>query len=238
MNDISVEPGHLQRRSPVYRELLAAGGQFVSAHGGALAESFGKEIAEEQEIASRLGLCDITLLPHLGVKGGDALIWLRQQGLTIGDTDNRASQQGDGALAARLSPTEVMILSDPSGTSDLCAKLLNELPAKPGLEVFSVPRGEGYFWYLVSGEHAESMFAKICGVDLRIKGFAPFQIAQTSMARMNVIVIRDELGGIPAYYLLGDIASASYFWACLTDAMAEFKGRPIGHRVIRQLGQK
>ena len=72
------------------------------------------------------------------------------------------------------------------------------------------------------------MFAKICGVDLRPGKFDDLAIAQTSIARISAIAIRDDRGGQPAYHLLCDSASANYFWDCLLDAMAEFDGRPVG----------
>jgi sarcosine oxidase subunit gamma len=66
--------------------------------------------------------------------------------------------------------------------------------------------------------------AKLCGMDLRPKRFPAGSIAQTSVARLNAIVIA-QAGG---FYLLADSAAAEYFWACLTDAMAEFGGSTIG----------
>ena len=82
---------------------------------------------------------------------------------------------------------------------------------------------------------AAQMFAKLCGVDLRPGKFADGAIAQTSLARMNAVVIRDDRGGALAYHLLGDSASAAYLWDCLTDAMAEFDGRPVGLAAARAL---
>ena len=43
MSDGSLKPADLSRRSPVYRELAAAGARFVEAHGGAVAEGFGTD---------------------------------------------------------------------------------------------------------------------------------------------------------------------------------------------------
>ena len=42
------------------------------------------------------------------------------------------------------------------------------------------------------------------------------------------MIIRDALGDVPAFHLLGDSASASYGWMCLLDAMTEFAGAPVG----------
>jgi sarcosine oxidase subunit gamma len=98
-----------------------------------------------------------------------------------------------------------------------------------------MPRAESHAWFLVTGERAPGMFAKICGVDLRPHRFAIGAIAQTSLAKMSAIVIRADLGEVPAYHVLADSASAEYLWGCLLDAMAEFAGAPVGWAAARQL---
>ena len=77
------------------------------------------------------------------------------------------------------------------------------------------------------------LFLKICAVDLRPHKFADLSIAQTSVARLSAIVIRDDRGGTLGYHLLADSASAAYLWDCLIDAMAEFDGGPLGLTALR-----
>jgi sarcosine oxidase subunit gamma len=91
-----------------------------------------------------------------------------------------------------------------------------------------VPRRESHAWFRIIGTAAPEMFAKLCAVDLRPAKFPGDAIAQTSVARLNGIVIRDDLAQIPAYHLLADSASAEYLWRVLLDAMAEFDGVPVG----------
>jgi sarcosine oxidase subunit gamma len=73
-------------------------------------------------------------------------------------------------------------------------------------------------------------------VDLRPHKFQPGQIAQTSLAKMSGIVIRDDRGAIPAFHLLADVASAEYLWGAVLDAMSEFGGAPVGLQALRRLG--
>ena len=100
---------------------------------------------------------------------------------------------------------------------------------------YPVPRAHTHAWFLVTGEHGTAMFAKICGVDLRPQRFDKGQVAQTSVARLTGTVIRDDRGGVPAFHLLADSASAAYLWDCLLDAMAEFAGAPVGLTAVRGL---
>ena len=94
---------------------------------------------------------------------------------------------------------------------------------------------DSHAWFLLTGADSPAMFAKLCGVDVRPDKFAVGRIAQTSIARLNGIIIRDDKGGLPAYHLLADSASAEYLWGCLRDAMAEFGGAPIGLLAVRSL---
>ena len=142
-------------------------------------------------------------------------------------------------LAARLAPGEVLILGALAGEDNLPARLAAawaEAPTPPKTpRGFPVPRADSHAWFLLTGADSPAMFAKLCAVDLRPAKFVLGRIAQTSIARLNGIVMRDDKGGLPAYHVLVDSASAGYLWGCLRDAMTEFGGAPIGLRALRTL---
>ena len=48
------------------------------------------------------------------------------------------------------------------------------------------------------------MFAKICGIDLRLAKFADLSIAQTSVAKISAIVTRADIRDPPAFHILAD----------------------------------
>jgi sarcosine oxidase subunit gamma len=100
---------------------------------------------------------------------------------------------------------------------------------------FPVPRADTNFRFAVTGSEVPAMMAKMCGIDLRPHRFAPGAIAQTSVARMNAILIRSDLGETYSLDMVADSAAAVYMWSCLTDAMAEFDGRAIGLDALKSL---
>jgi len=230
-------------RSFVYRKLLKQNANFETLGSAAVAQDFG-DPGRERETARRLGLADLSPLPRLGVKGAGTADWLAGRGFQVPGESNQAVRQASGVLAARLAPSELLLLGDLSGDPpgdpgplDAIAAAWRAEPLPPERpRGYLVPRQHSHFWFLVSGERAAAMFAKLCGVDLRPGKFADGRIAQTSLARMNAVVIRDDRGGVLAYHLLGDSASAEYLWDCLTDAMAEFAGAPVGLAAVRGLG--
>ncbi len=233
-----VTPHDFTRRSFIHRTLSAAGAEFAELAGAAVAVGFGRSPEEEEEQARSLALADLSPLPRIGFKGGEVISWLVGQGVQIGAANNIASRQKDGALAARLTDTEALVLCDIHVGSGLVARLDEDWSFETAGLCFPVPRRDASFWFALTGREAAAMLAKLCGVDLRPKRFADGSVAQTSVARMSAIVIRNDLGGTLAFYVLGDSAAADYLWGSLIDAMAEFQGRPVGLPALESLARR
>ncbi len=231
---MTLTPQSLSRRSFLYRELARLGARFEAVNGMAAVIDFGDPDAE-LAATRRLAIADCTALPRTGYKGPRALDWLRGQGVGIGDRDNIAYGQPDGALAARLAPTEALVLGPLSGELGLCARLDGTWSIDLQSGAWRVPRADTNCWFRIAGAEAPAMFAKLCGVDLRTHKFAKGAIAQTSVAKLTAIVIRADLGRLPSYHLLTDSASAEFMWSSLMDAMTEFNGRPVGLTALRKL---
>jgi sarcosine oxidase subunit gamma len=235
----NLDPATLKRRSFIYRKLAAAGAEFAEVNGGAVAMRYPARAEPETATARRMGLADLSVLPHGGFKGRGTVEWLTGQGLSIGADSNKAYAQSGGELAARLAPTEIFLLDSLQGSGQLIGKLRGAwqwAPAAPRPQQgYPTPRQDSHGWFMLTGEKSAEMFAKICGVDLRPKHFAAGTIAQTSIAKMSGIVIRADLGGTLAYHLLADIASAEYLWTCLADAIDEYDGGIVGLAALRSL---
>ncbi len=228
-------PAEERRRSPLYRALEAHGARFETLGDFAVAQDFGREAAAEVTQAGSLGLADLTPLPRIGFKGWNIAPWLAGHGVEMGEASNWAYAQADGTRIARLAPGEALVLAGRSGAGPLIATLDQAWSMAEADGCFRVARDETSCWLLLSGAHAPSMLAKVCAVDMRTHVVAPDAIAQTNVARLNVIVIRGDLGQVPAFDLITDIASAVYLWGALLDAMAEYDGAPVGLAAIRAL---
>ena len=217
------------RRSFVYRRLAEANVSFVSFDDAGFGQT-----SDPASLSAGLKLVDLSVLPRWGLKGRGVASWLTRHGMTMPIADNRAERQQDGSLLARLSPTEVLILAPLAGKSIIAEPI--EQMAQDGQDTcYPAPRRESHCWFVVIGSDAAKMFAKLCGVDLSPGRFDVGQVAQTSVARLNAIVIRQDLGGLLAFFVLADSASAEYLWDCLLDAMAEFSGAACGADAIVDL---
>src|SRR5262245_25767248 len=102
----------LPRRSFVHRELLSHGARFAEINGGLMAMQYGE--LDEGAAAARLGLADLCLLPRTGFKGRKVIPALEAKGIEL-TVPNQAIRQADGAIAAVLAMTEVLILAPLSG---------------------------------------------------------------------------------------------------------------------------
>ncbi|HET6159364.1 MAG TPA: hypothetical protein VFE34_13540 [Dongiaceae bacterium] len=235
----NLDPATLKRRSFIYRKLAAAGAEFAEVNGGAVAMRYSAPAEDEIATARRMALADLSVLPHCGVKGRGTVEWLTAQGLAIGADSNKTYVQANGELAARLAPTEIFLLDSLQGTGQLIGKLNAAWQWAPGAprpqQGYPTPRQDSHAWFMVTGEKSPEMFAKICGVDLRPRQCPVGTIAQTSVAKMNAIIIRADLGSTLAYHLLADMASAEYLWTCVEDAIAEYDGGIVGLAALRTL---
>jgi sarcosine oxidase subunit gamma len=177
----------------------------------------------------------LSVLPRWGLKSRDAFSWLAGHGATTPSADNTAKLQRDGSLVARLSPGEALILSPPVHGRSSLAEAIEKLPAEGQGACYPAPRWDSHCWFVVVGPDAPRMFAKLCGVDLAPDQFPNLCIAQTSVARLSAVVIRNDIGESVAFSVLAESASAEYFWDCLIDAMTEFAGAIFGAEALGEL---
>src|SRR5688572_22100190 len=164
MPENAARPADFKARCFHYRTLLDEGARFAELSGCAIASGYGGSIEEESAQAKELGLIDLSPLPRTGFKGRRAIRWLKMAGLQVGDDNNFSWLQDSGAVVARLADTEALVLSDLANTSDTCARLDRSAANENPESCYRVPRRDASAWFLVTGDCADIMFAKICGV--------------------------------------------------------------------------
>ncbi|MCQ2997525.1 sarcosine oxidase [Pseudomonas syringae] len=168
-------------------------------------------------------LLDLTDVPRVGFRGQQSAEYLSARGFYLPDAPNRAVTQADGSHVARLSQTEYLIL----GSLEDEGQRIADEEARWELDHnanYLLPRQDSHAWLQLSGLHVSEVMAKLCGVDLRPQAFPEGAVAQTSAARINVIVINLGSHELPAFQLLCDRASLEYFKGAVLDAMGEFDG--------------
>jgi len=226
-------PETLPRRSFLYRQLSAAGAVFSVCGDAAVAARFPG--VDEAARTARLGFADLSPLPRWGVKGPAAPHWLAEQGVVVPAAANLASAGPTGGLVARLSAHEHLLLWPGDGGEAALGRL--DAAAGAGERgLYVLPRRDSHAWLCLVGTAVPACLAKLCAVDLRPAAFADLAVAQTQLARISVVLIRQDRPGGPAWHLLWDSASAAFLWQALSAAAAEFDGGPIGLEALEAVG--
>ncbi|MBY0380631.1 MAG: hypothetical protein K2W78_01755 [Xanthobacteraceae bacterium] len=175
--------------------------------------------------AKPLTITDLSALPRLGFKGRGTLAAMQAKGLVLENQPNRAFPQSDGLICMVLAASEVFLLGAARENAVRLSDLENSWRIDEAGGTYPLLRRHSHAWFSMQGASAPEMLAKLCAVDFRTHRFTDFRIAQTSVARLNSIVLRADADGEPTYHLLADSASRVYMLACLQDAAEEFGGR-------------
>ncbi|ABY98002.1 TPA: sarcosine oxidase subunit gamma [Pseudomonas putida] len=175
------------------------------------------------ELLHTCALTDLTALARVGFRGADSAAYLQQRGYRLPTQPNQAVRQHDGSWVARLSQAEYLLLGsladDGARVADVEAEWVQDAQRN-----YLLPRQDSHAWLQLSGVHGSAVMAKLCGVDLRAGAFPVGTVAQTSVARINMIVLNVGSDERPALQLLFDRASLAYVCEAVLDAMGEFGG--------------
>lgn len=216
------------RRTPLQQRLVDEQVPFAALDDVAVPDGHDADGAR-----ASLAIADLSALPRLGFKGRGTIPAMKARGILVEAEPNRAFRQPDGGLCLVLAPGEVVLLAGLSGDGTHLAGIEAGWRIEDEERTYPIPRRDGSAWFVVTGARAPEMFAKICAIDLRPHKFADLAIAQTSVARLTAIVVREDRAGGTFFHVLADSAAAAYFYDCLRDAAAEFDGKLIGITALR-----
>lgn len=176
--------------------------------------------------ASHCGLTDLTLLARTGFRGARAEAHLTACGFPVPEKPNQAAVTPDGELVLRLAPREFWVLGS---LKDMGRKVteLTTMPVSDG-RCYPLYCQDSHGWLVLSGDTGARVMAKLCAIDMSDGAFPELSVAQTSVARVNTVVVRHSINSIPAFSLLFDSGYVPYMWEVMLDAMDEFGGAPVG----------
>lgn len=217
-------------RSPLAELQLDA--PLLQHQGRIFAERLGS--GDEAGLLQHGGLADLCNLPRFGLRGPAAAGYLQGQGYRLPERPNEALRQASGEWLLRLSQSEYLLLG---ALADGGARVtaLEAAAGDLGSGCYPLPRQDSHAWLILTGAQLPALFAKLCGVDLG-KPFAVGQVVQTSVARLNAILLNAGDGALPHIHLLCDRASAHYLWHVLLDALDEFDGGALGVAALLEAG--
>jgi sarcosine oxidase subunit gamma len=180
-----------------------------------VALDFGRPDGEAEGLRT-LGLCDLSALPRLALKGPGAEAWLREQGLNVPAGIYDVLPAGRDGLIARTGGTEFFLEDGVSGN------VVAGLP-KPGPGVARVPRQDGAF--LLGGARANDVLLETCGVDFSAP--AP-RMAYSRVAGVSCAILPGETKGAVGFRLWCDPSYAAWLWETLLEIVGDKGGVAVG----------
>lgn len=127
-------------------------------------------------------------------------------------------QVADGTLVCLRPDLLVLLTAQP-------ADALPRLQAAPSERLLTVTDvTHGYGFMLLAGGKAAQVLPKVCGLNFSDAQFPNRHAAQTRLAKVNCLIIRDDRGDLPAYLLIVERSLAVYVWGVVQDATREFSG--------------
>ncbi len=188
------------------------------------------DIVVEKQV-QQCAIVDLTNLSRVGFRGQDAADYLTSYGFQLPEQPNQALLQEDGCWVARLSFTEYCVLGSLHDFGERVSQLEQGWTMDERAN-YLLPRQDSHAWIQLTGQHVALVMAKLCGVDLQQQAFTVGQVVQTSVARINTIVINVSDAQTQKFNLLCDRAAALYLWDVLIDAIDEFDGQVAGIEAI------
>ncbi|MFT4020263.1 MAG: sarcosine oxidase [Acinetobacter sp.] len=210
-------------RSPIARTVAS---NLYESYG--IGKTFLKnEMVHTKKQIQHLAIVDLTNLSRVGFRGMDTASYLNSFGFTLPEQSNAALLQADSSWVARLSATEYLLLGSFNDFGERISQLENGWSMDERAN-YLLPRQDSHGWLQLTGSAAVAVMAKLCAVDLSPEVFQIGQIAQTSIARTNGIVINVSDQDSVKFTILCDRAAVLYLWGVLLDAMDEFAGKVVG----------
>jgi len=182
--------------------------------------------AAEQGRARELGLCDLSALARLVVKGPQAGRFLQSQGLPVPEEILDVLSWDGGGLVARTGGSEFLV--EDGFYRQFVARLEQSLgPGRDG--VYRAVRQDAVLG--LSGRRGAEALRHVCGYD-----FAPSRpggpLVMTRIAGASCLVLHRELNRIPVFELSTDGTLGVYLWKVLLEIVQELSGEAVGLAAI------
>ena len=212
------------KRTPLYRTALALGATLTDHAGWQVAARFRSPEKEARQAQAGVVLADASWLGKLETRG-------RHLAPT--------TWQIPGATVWPLTASEVLVTCEPpdmpavlQALKERAASALESLPSSPlyVTDVTSV-----YAALVLAGPHSCAVLQRLTALDVSDPALPDLACTRTGLAHVHATILRQDLGPIPAYWLLIGWEYGAYAWDSVLHAGESFGIAPIGLEALQQL---
>jgi glycine cleavage system aminomethyltransferase T len=212
------------RQSPlaaVHRRLAA---EMDDVHGWQLALRYTEPQTEAAAVRERAGLMDLSWVAKIDLKGF-AL--------------NAPPLVPSTAACYHLGTTHYLAVCEPEERPSLESAIRQMETAPTALDlpqpVYATDVTSAFADLLLAGPLSRKILAKLTSLNISDSALPDRQCAQASVAHVRAIVLRRDLGKLPAFHLLPGRDYSESVWDAVMHAGAEFDLRPFGWCAYRLL---
>lgn len=133
---------------------------------------------------------------------------------------------------------DLFFISTASADFSVAQKLLNHQEHRNDDQITVTDVTHGRSELRLVGPESPNLMAKVCGLNFDLQCFVAGDARQTSVAKTKQLVIRQDVGAIPAFSLIGGRSLGAYLWDILMQAGADLGIKPLGFHDLHVLSEK
>ena len=193
------------------------------------------EVAQE-----KVAIADMSASGKLLVQGTTADVFLAKA-LAVPIVEIGKSVTTDNieikVLVCRLR-RDLFFISTASGDFAVAQQLLNQQGHENDNQITVTDVTHGRSELRLVGPESPNLMTKVCGLNFDLQCFVAGDARQTSVAKTKQLVIRQDVGAIPAFSLIGGRSLGAYLWDILMQAGADLGIKPLGFHELHVLSEK
>lgn len=218
--------------TPLHTIAQRLGATFTEQRGWRIPEVYTTPEAEITAARERIVLADETSNGKLLLEGDHAESVLR----AVFDLGTLEINEGrDGVYRLRH---DLFFISTPPGREASRQKKLTTTSAASDQFVTVTDVTHGRAEIRVIGPNSQELLSKVCGLDFHSSAFPNETAKQSSLAKTTQLIIRKDIGELPAFSIIGAQSLGPYVWDTLMDAGREFGVVPIGRAALAVLEEE
>jgi len=222
------------RLLPLHHEHLRARAQMVERDGWLQPWAYADPEREARVARATAGLLDASATTRVAVKGAQVEAALEAAWPGAATAPLQVAAPEPGLLVCRLAPDEALVLAPIAERAAVLARLEERMATVAGcahvLDVTS-----GHAGMQVVGPRARDLLSRCTALDLRPPELPNRRCAQAALARVHALVVRDDLGDLPAFQVHVARDYAAFVWEWLLEVGHAFGAVPCGLGALERL---
>ena len=220
------------RLTSLYSIAQRLGATFTEQREWCIPEVYTTLEAEVAAACERIALADEMPNGKLLVEGDQAESVL-MDAFNLGSL--KINEGRDGIYRLR---NDLFFISTPPGREVSTQKKLTTASAASEQFVTVTDVTHGRVEIRVIGPDSQALLSKVCGLDFHPSAFPNEAAKQSSLAKTTQLIIRRDIGKLPALSIIGTQSLGPYVWDTMMEAGKEFGLVPIGRTALDVLADR